>query len=85
MWQSAPEDGFGMTEMGLFYVIGFATLWLGLLGLAMTFVQVGYSRLAILLVVLLVGVTTFPFGGAFVILFAFGAVSVDPPWFSTRR
>ena len=81
---NALEDGFGVTEMGLFYVLGFAALWLGLIGLAVTFVQSGYPRLAALSGALFAGVTLFPVGGAFVILVALGAVSVAPAWFSAR-
>lgn len=82
---NALEDGYGMTEMGIFYIIGFAALWLGLLGLAMSFLQSGSARLAALSVALFVGVTLFPVGGAFVILLALCAVTVAPPWFSAGR
>ncbi len=82
---NALEDGYGMTEMGIFYIIGFAALWLGLLGLAMSFRQSGYTRLAALSVALFVGVTLFPIGGAFVILLALCVVTAAPSWFSAGR
>jgi hypothetical protein len=82
---NALEDGLGITEMGLFYIIGFAAMWLGLVGLAVTFFQSGYPRLAGVSVALFAGVTLFPVGGAFVILVALCAVAITPSWFSYSR
>ncbi len=82
---NALEDGVGITTMGIFYVIGFAAMWLGLVGLAMTFFRSGYLRLAGVSAALFAGVSLFPVGGAFVILVALCSVAATPAWFSCSR
>ncbi len=77
------EDGYGITEMGLFYVLGFAAMWFGLMVQAIVLAQSGHLHLAALSFVMFIGVTLFPVGGAFAILAALSSVALAPTWFST--
>jgi hypothetical protein len=78
---NAAEDGFGVSSMGTFYVLGFMTGGLALLPLATTFQRAGHSRLAGLSIALFVGVLLFTLGGGLIILVALGSLAVAPQWF----
>lgn len=77
---NAIEDGFGVSALGTFYVLGFFTAWFGLLPLAMMFGRAGLSRLARLSVALFLGIILSTVGGGIVILVALGSVAVATRW-----
>jgi hypothetical protein len=79
------EDGLGASAFGTVYIIGFLTMWLGLLALAVSFGVAGQPRLSGLSVALFLGVMLFMVGGGVVTLFALGSLAVAPAWFVKER
>jgi len=79
---NAIEDGFSVAIGGTLYVVGFMTMWLALLPLAVTLYRAPCSRLAGLSVLLFVGVLLFNLGGGLLILGGLGALAIAPSWFT---
>lgn len=79
---NAIEDGFSVAIGGTLYVVGFMTMWLALLPLAVTLYRAPCSRLAGLSVLLFVGVLLFNLGGGLLILGGLGALAIAPSWFA---
>ena len=75
---NAIEDGFSVAIGGTLYVVGFMTMWLALLPLAVTLYRAPCSRLAGLSVLLFVGVLLFNLGGGLLILGGLGALAIAP-------
>ncbi len=82
---NALEDGFGISSMGAWYVLGFFTAWLALLPLAITIYRVGRSRLAALTVALFAGIILMNAGGGLVVLAALGSLALMPEWYQRLR
>jgi hypothetical protein len=78
------EDGFGMSSLGTWYVVGFFVGAFGILAMALLLGRAKYVRLAQVCGAFFVGVLLLPLGGGLIVLAVLAWLAAQPDRFLAR-